>query len=358
MVADRAYSRRGFTAGLGALLALGACRNPTPAAQGGAADVLGAASTVDMHSHAGNFMRRNQTFEALARSMRTGRLAVACLATVADGPLNRVVDGGRIKSVRQPEPGELSRYSRESFTRVLALAREQSLGVIKTLADLDAARTSGPAVVIAAEGGDFLEGALGRLDEFHETYGLRHLQLTHYRPNEIGDIQTEPPVHGGLSTFGADVVRGCNRLGIVIDVAHAPHDMVARVAAISDRPLVLSHTSLDRTPPAFSRRITPDHARLVAGTGGVIGVWPPRGFFPTRAAFVTGIARMVDVVGVDHVGIGTDMRGLPGGSVFDDYAELPDVAAEMLAAGFDAEAIVKILGGNYRRVFAATLTRA
>jgi membrane dipeptidase len=314
-----------------------------------------AATTIDMHSHAGNFMRRDQVFEALARSMRSGRLGVACLATVADGPLNRVVDGGRIKSVRQPEPGELSRYSRESFTRVLRLAGEQGLGVVTTLAELDAARTGGPAILVAAEGGDFLEGQLGRLDEFHEAFRLRHLQLSHYRPNEIGDIQTEPPVHGGLSAFGADVVRACNRLGIVIDVAHAPYDMVARVATITDRPLVLSHTSLDRTPSAFSRRITPEHARVVAGTGGVIGVWPVRGIFPTRAAFVTGIARMADVVGVDHVGIGTDMRGLPGGSVFDDYADLPDVAAEMAAAGFDAEASAKILGGNYRRVFAATV---
>ena len=356
MVAERAYSRRGFTAGLGALLAVGACRNQTPAAQGGAADAaLAAATTVDMHSHAGNFMRSGQTFEALARSMRSGRLSVACLATVADGPLNRVVDGGRIKSVRPPEPGELSRYSRESFTRVLRLASEQGLGVITTLAELDATRTAGPAVVIAAEGGDFLEGQLGRLDEFHDAFRLRHLQLTHYRPNEIGDIQTEPAVHGGLSAFGADVVRACNRLGIVIDVAHAPYDMVVRVAALSDRPLVLSHTSLSRSPAAFSRLITPDHAKAVAATGGVIGVWPVRGFFPTRAAYATGIARMVDVVGVDHVGIGTDMRGLPGGSVFDDYAELPDVAAELMSAGFDAAAIGKILGGNYRRVFAATL---
>lgn len=356
MGADGTTSRRGVVAGLGALLAVGACRGPKHDASAGPADAaLVAATTIDMHSHAGNFMRRNQAFEALAQSMRAGRLAVACLATVADGPLNSVIAGGRIKNSREPEPGELARYSRESFARVLRLAREQGLGIVTSTAELDAARTTGPAVLVAAEGGDFLEGAVGRLDEFYETYHLRHLQLTHYRPNEIGDIQTEPPVHGGLSAFGAEIVRACNRRGIVVDVAHAPYDMVKRVVAVSDRPIVLSHTSLAASPGRFSRLITSDHARAVADTGGVIGVWPTRGIFRARADFVAGIKRLVDVVGIDHVGIGSDMRGLPNGSVFDDYADLPDVAAHLLAGGFDAAGAAKILGGNYRRVFAATV---
>ena len=68
----------------------------------------------------------------------------------------------------------------------------------------------------SAEGADFLEGRLERLEEAHRLHHLRHLQLTHYRVNELGDIQTTLPVHGGLTAFGAEIIRACNRLGIVV----------------------------------------------------------------------------------------------------------------------------------------------
>ncbi len=103
-------------------------------------------------------------------------------------------------------------------------------------------------------------------------YGMRHLQLVHYRPNELGDIQTEDPAQGGLTDFGAAVVRACNRLGIVVDVAHGTYDLVRRAASVTARPLILSHTSLSPAPARHSRQISPDHARLVAQTGGVIGI--------------------------------------------------------------------------------------
>jgi membrane dipeptidase len=160
-------------------------------------------------------------------------------------------------------------------------------------------------------------------------------------------------VHDGLSAFGADVVRACNRLGIVVDVAHGPAALVKRAAAVSTRPLVLSHTSVTRQPGARSRQITPEHARLVAETGGVVGVWPVRAIFPTRAAYAEGIARMVEAAGVDHVGIGSDMLGVPGGTVFADYRDLPALAAALRETGLQPHEVAKILGGNYRRVFAA-----
>jgi len=113
-------------------------------------------------------------------------------------------------------------------------------------------------------------------------------------------------VHGGLSEFGAAVVRRCNERGIVVDVAHGTLVLVKRAADISTRPLVLSHTSLAATPRALSRRISPEHARVVAGTGEVIGVWPPASRFPTLAALAGAIAARVDVVEVEHVGLGSD----------------------------------------------------
>jgi len=185
---------------------------------------------------------------------------------------------------------------------------------------------------------------------------LRHLQLTHYRVNELGDIQTETPVHGGLTDFGAEVIRTCNRLGIVVDTAHGTYELVKRAAAVTTKPLVLSHTSVTRSPGPQSRQISPDHARVIAGTGGVIGVWPPSSIYPDLKAYVEGFARMADVAGVEHVGLGSDMMGLTVPSVFDSYRDLPLLAQGLLDQGFSSEETGKVLGGNYARVFAATLS--
>jgi len=114
-------------------------------------------------------------------------------------------------------------------------------------------------------------------------------------------------VHDGLTAFGAEVIRRCNALGIVVDVAHGTFELVKKAAAVTAKPLVLSHTSLITRPAAWTRRILPDHAKAIAGTGGVIGIWPVAAYFPNIVSYATdGFARMVDVVGIDHVGLGTD----------------------------------------------------
>jgi membrane dipeptidase len=311
--------------------------------------------TIDIHSHAGQLIRRDAAFGPVAAPMRAGGMTTICLAIVADAGTTRVLADGRIAAYRSPDPGELYRRSQESFRRAHRLIADQGLALVVDDGTLAARRGGGPGAIVTAEGADFLDRDLGRLDEAHKVHHLRHLQLTHYRVNELGDIQTEPPVHGGLTDFGADVVRGCNRLGIVVDVAHGTFDLVKRAAEVTTTPLVLSHTSLSANPRPRSRTISADHARLVAATGGVIGVWPPTTIFRDRDAYARGIASMVEIVGIDHVGIGSDMLGLTSPSAFGDYRELPDLAASLLAAGFDKEGAAKVLGGNYRRVFAMVM---
>jgi membrane dipeptidase len=261
------------------------------------------------------------------------------------------LEGGRIRPYRDPGPGELYAYGTLAFQRVHALAKQEGLRIIARADDFSAE----PGVVIAAEGADFLEGRIERVDEAYRRWTLRHLQLTHYRVNELGDIQTEPPVHGGLTAFGAEVIRRCNKLGIVVDVAHGTLDLVRKAAEVSAKPLVLSHTSLTTRPNPFTRRITPEHAKAIAATGGVIGVWPVIETYPTLQAMAVGMARLADIVGVDHVGLGTDLRGLVGSSTIGDYDDLPRLAEALLGAGFSAGDAAKVLGGNYRRVFAASV---
>jgi membrane dipeptidase len=337
-----------------------ACAAPPAPADPGLLAELAAFPTVDIHTHAGHVIGvRTVTgqfpFSPVAAPMREGGMAVLCLATVSDAPTHHVTADGRIHPFREPDPGELYAFGQLSFKRLHDLAAAQDLAIITSAAALMQARSDRPSIIISAEGGDFLEGRLDRVEEAYTRWQLRHLQLTHYRVNELGDIQTEPPVHGGLTRFGADVVRACNRLGVVVDVAHGPYDLVKQAASVTTKPLVLSHTALSTAPSERSRLISPDHARAIAGTGGVIGIWPPMRSFPDMAALAAGIARMVDVVGIDHVGLGTDMGGLVGPAVFASYRDTPALAAALRARGFALEDMRKLLGGNYRRVFTASL---
>ena len=312
-------------------------------------------TAVDLHSHAGNLIQMSfgrGSYAPVAEPMRQGGMSVISLAVVSDSPVVKLTDG-RLRPSRDPRPGELYAFSQRSFPALHALAREQGLPIVRSAAELRAARSGQPSLIVASEGADFLEGKIERLDEAHRRWALRHLQLTHYRPNELGDNQTEPSVHDGLTAFGAEVIRRCNTLGIVVDVAHGTFELVKKAAAVTAKPLVLSHTSLITRPAAWTRRILPDHAKALAGTGGVIGIWPVSAYFPNIVSYATdGFARMVDVVGIDHVGLGTDQLGLVGASALPSYADLPQLAAA-LRTKFNAEETAKLLGGNFRRVFEA-----
>jgi membrane dipeptidase len=200
-----------------------------------------------------------------------------------------------------------------------------------------------------------LEGQIDRVNEFYQTKTLRQLQLVHYRVNELGDIQTAPEQHGGLTDFGAQVIKRCNSLGILVDVAHGPFDLVKRAVSVTSKPLLLSHTALSDNPGPRSRLISPEHAKLIAETKGVIGVWPSSSQFADLHAMAQGMARMVDVVGVEHVGLGSDQLGLVVPSVLRSYADLPQLAKAMQEVGFNSEEIGKILGGNYLRIFKASV---
>jgi membrane dipeptidase len=360
--ARNAFTRRGVLAGSLLCLAAAAPAAPDEAAQDlqAAKRFVAGRATVDVHSHAGsiNGVRRIEQHAALtplAEPMRDGGMAVVCLAIVSDAPTHRVMTDGRIHPYRAPEPGELHAFAQLAFQRVHDLASAQGLAIVRDAAQLAASRSAAPAIVVAAEGADFLEGQPDRVDEAYERWQLRHLQLTHYRVNELGDIQTEPPVHGGLTDIGAEVIRRCNRRGLVVDVAHGTYDLVKRAASVTSKPLLLSHTSLSTRNRAFTRTITPDHARVIAGTGGVIGIWPPASIFHDMAALAGGFARMVEIVGVDHVALGTDMQGLVGPSTFGSYADLPALAAALFAHGFNREEVGKLLGGNYLRLFTASM---
>jgi membrane dipeptidase len=313
--------------------------------------VLDGAISVDMHTHsAGAGYSRVAKYD-LADHMRRGRMSAICLCHSADGPVIRRPPTGRIRQYRDPAPGELYQFTQQRLAFMDSLLGANGLTRVLSPADLDAAKAAGrPALIGTIEGCHFMDGRLDRIAEVHRR-GIRQLQIVHYAPSELGDQQTEDAKWGGLSPLGVDVIRECNRLGIVVDVAHGTFKLVEQAAKISAVPFVLSHTSLTTAQlQPNTRLISADHARLMAQAGGVIGVWPAAYQFVDARDWVAGIARLVDVTGVDHVGIGTDMEGGVN-EVWDDYADLPAMVDLFLRRGFSPADTTKLIGGNYVRVF-------
>lgn len=363
-ICDIEFSRRHWLklAVLGAesaLIASGSGCAATAPEPGSAADaLLREAISVDLHSHAGGLAFAPKASDEVARQIHAGRLTAICLAHVPDGPVIGRRPDGVLGILRKPKPGELYQGHLERLDWADTLVAEHGLRRALDVADLRAAKAANqPAMVQDVEGCDFLDGHLERLAEAHRR-GIRVVQLVHYIPNDIGDFQTGPVTHHGLTDAGARVVRELNRLQMVVDVAHGTEDLVRDVAAVTTRPLLLSHTAIQGSraqgrSPLQARQISPAHARLVASSGGVIGLWH---FFPSLQAYVDGIHEMVDVVGADHVGIGTDQQVSPG--ALQHYDQFPAFVELMLRSGFSDDDTRRIIGGNFVRLWTDVLRTA
>jgi membrane dipeptidase len=304
---------------------------------------------IDMHTHAGRPKRSGPVDRAVLETMRAGRVGAAVVSAIADMPVIARNPATRaLELVREPEPGECLEYTREH------LGVYEATGV-RIAREPNEITAEDPSIVLAIEGCDFLDGDLDRLNEM-AARGVRSIQLTHYRINETGDIQTSPPRHHGLTRFGADVVRRMNRLGIMIDVAHCSEATAAGVSAATSRPILCSHANLAE-PGApggdHPRFLSPGYARLVAGTGGVIGAWIAVLWEEKFEGMIRHLFRLVDAVGIDHVGIGTDMPAGVGQTEMPDFTRHAEIEQRLIARGMNAEEVAKVCSGNWLRVFAA-----
>ena len=348
---DARLSRRGFLATSAVPFLAAACAT-APAPSGPTRDLLDATLSFDLHSHPGLFKRTsNNTLAGHRQEAESGRVKLIALTATSDAPVIARDRNGALHPIREPKPGEL--YA-SMYRQIDALVRWSGGAGMPVVSSVTDAGAPGPPVrgILAVEGCDFLEGRIDRVQEAFDR-GIRSLQLVHYRVNELGDIQTEPPVHGGLTAFGKEAVREMNRLGIVIDVAHARFEVVRGVVETTTQPIILSHSNIVDSS-GWARFISPEHARLVAGTGGVIGAMPI--ILRRRSDDITGyvhhVSRLVDAAGIDHVGIGTDMDGIgPSSAIFTSYARWPSLAAALVDHGYRPEEAAKILGGNAQRLF-------
>ena len=318
-------------------------------------DLLDQHPSVDIHAHPGRFHRDNTGLDQRVLEMARGGLSAAFFCVSTDRAIiRRDRASGRIRAQREFEPGE---SYRDTYARFAVLDpwfdQDRLLRVLAPDDVLDAKRSRRPGAILAAEGADFLEGRLDRVEEAHDR-GIRSIQLVHYNINAVADIQTEEPRHHGLTPFGANVIREMNRLGMVVDMA-------PRHRAGDPRRRGHHHPAHHPEPHRAAPHAAQVHAFISTPTtrssspkpAGVIGIWPAgRGGLER---WTRRFRRLADVVGPEHLAVGTDMDGLRN-TVFNDYAELGDLAAALLAAGFSRNEAAGILGGNFMRVFREVAT--
>jgi membrane dipeptidase len=230
------------------------------------------------------------------------------------------------------------------------------LRLITTTADLDrllADRQNGNSVVggiLSIEGLQDIEGNIANLDALHAA-GFRMAGLAHFFDNDVAGSM-HGAAKGGLTPFGREVVRRMETLGMVVDIAHASHATVAHVLAMASRPVVSSHGGVQATCKA-NRNLSDDEIRGVTRTGGVIGIgyWSGAVCSIRPQAVARAMAHVRDLVGIDHVGLGSDFDGAT--STGFDASQVIAVTQALLNNGFSEADIKKVMGGNVLRVLRA-----
>ena len=220
------------------------------------------------------------------------------------------------------------------------------------------------AVYIGMENGYPIGNDLSLIQTYYDL-GVRYITLCWSVNNDICDSSTDPkgPEHGGLSNFGSNVVAEMNRLGIIVDVSHISDKAFYDVLDVTTAPVIASH-SCARALCDHPRNLNDDMLRKLAERKGVIQVTlypdyvktpnpndPKR--LPTVFDVVDHIDHIVEVAGIDHIGIGSDFDGGGGVEGCFDVSELPNITIELLNRGYSREGIRKIWGANFWRVLRA-----
>ena len=304
-------------------------------------------------------------------------------------------------------PDEVKRVLLEiDATHRVVEANRETLELARRADDVERAKRDGKLAFIVGLKAATIDRDLAVLRTYHRL-GMRVLALCHGPTlGWVSSSREIPASGGGLDEFGRAVIRECNRIGMLVDVSHASDQSFWDTVETARAPILASHSAA-RALVDQQRNLTDDMIRAIARSGGVIGVptvdsfvdaeaarrweatldpdaylawqlglrrkysdpWelmrvirgPNSGAPPAkRRTYVAPLARMLDhidymvkLVGVDHVGIGTDFDGGAGLAGFNNAAEWPNLTLALVERGYSDEAVGKILGGNFLRVFRA-----
>ena len=305
--------------------------------------------------------------------LREGGVGLQVFAAVTQVPQGRSyagTDAGAVDQIpylvaaqRWPVRTWTSRLERalyQSQKLHRAVERDDALTLIRTQADLDrtlARRADTPDVMgtlLAIEGLHALEGTAANVDTLVDA-GYRMMSLTHLHDNALGGSNTGLE-KGGLTEFGERVLQRLTDHDIIIDLAHASDALIDDVLARTDAPVVVSHTGVRGTCDS-PRNLSDRQIQMIAEQGGVIGVgiWERAVCGDTPAATARAMRHVADLVGVEHVALGTDFDGTV--SVPFDATGLPHLTDALLDEGFSPKEVRNIMGGNVVQVFLKTLPK-
>lgn len=328
----------------------------------------------DLHSDMLLWMRnpahRNDRGHTDLPRLREGQVAFQVFASVTKTPSSMNYEANSADSdnitplaIAQRWPidtwGSIRNRALYHADRLNRLAeRDEDFVVVRTQGDLADAlqrRASDRAVLaglLATEGAHPLEGDLANIEPLWDA-GYRLIGLQHFFDNELGGS-----LHGlsgaGLTPFGRDAVAAMLERGMIIDVAHSSPQVVREVLAMTDRPLVVSHTGIHGHCPV-TRNISDELMQAIAAEGGLIGIgfWEDVTCDDSPEGVAAAILAAIDLVGIDHVALGSDYDGTIT-TTFDasEYAVLTD---RLLAAGLDVDQVRQVMGENTIRFFLENL---
>jgi microsomal dipeptidase-like Zn-dependent dipeptidase/anthranilate/para-aminobenzoate synthase component II len=256
-----------------------------------------------------------------------------------------------------PQPTENpTAFADNIFNKIedLVSRNSQYIAIARTPSDLWMNKHCGKkSIMLGIENGIALDGKLENLQHFAQR-GIVYMTLCHNGDNDICDSARGSHTWDGISPFGKEVVREMNRLGIMVDLSHAAEKSFYDALDISQQPIVCSHSSC-RALCDHPRNLTDDQMRALAEKGGVMQVTLYNGFLVRDGeATITDAMRhldhAIDVMGIDHVGLGTDFDGDGGIRGLASSSELTHFTRQLMARHYSQEDIQKLWGGNFLRV--------
>lgn len=288
-------------------------------------------------------------------------------STLGHIDIPRMYEGGvncqvfAISSERSRLPPHPLRTSLEMVDRFYRECEENSgtIAPIMSYEDVIKAEKEGKiAAMLSIEGADVIEGNAGILRVFYRL-GVRMVGLVHSIRNLLADGVADRRSRGRLSVLGVESVELMDKLGMIIDVSHLNDEGFWDLVEITENSFIASHSNA-RAICDHPRNMNDDMIRTLAEKGGVMGMnFAPNFVHPYNATverLVDHIDHIVELVGPDHVGLGSDFDGIPfTPSGLEDVTKMPNITKELIKREYSIIDVKKILGENHLRLFKAVL---